>query len=203
MQLLYTTSDSWWSSSCYKIKWLSLIDHSQRIILLTLYLLTWRIWWALNNASIGQMGFSSKFEVLIFVTDKWLSAMHVMPLLFVCYKQQSCVMCVMSLLIDCYRQWHSAGHVIPILIVCYRQWYSAGHVIPILIVCYRRWPTPMYFMPTSLNAGWWSVCGVFRVTVLWPPNATLQVVSFQLSFMQRTWPIQLPDVRVAPALRPS
>jgi len=127
-----------------------------------------------------------RVKELIFVTDKWLSAVHVMPLLFVCYKRRSCVMCVMPVLIDCYRQWH-----------------SAMHVIPLLIVCYRRWPSAMHVMPSSLNAGWWSVCGVFRVTVLWPPNATLQVVSFQLSFMQRTWPIQLPDMRVAPALRPS
>ena len=28
---------------------------------LTLYLLTWRIWWAPNNASKGQMGFNSSF----------------------------------------------------------------------------------------------------------------------------------------------
>ena len=32
---------------------------------LTLYLLTWRIWWAPNNASRWQMGFNSAFKGLI------------------------------------------------------------------------------------------------------------------------------------------
>ena len=36
-----------------------------RLERLTLYLLTWRIWWAPNNASIGQMGFNSAFKGLI------------------------------------------------------------------------------------------------------------------------------------------
>ena len=31
---------------------------------LTLYLLTWRIWWAPNNGSKGQMGFNSAFKGL-------------------------------------------------------------------------------------------------------------------------------------------
>jgi hypothetical protein len=31
---------------------------------LTLYLLTWRIWWALTNASKGQVGFNSAFKGL-------------------------------------------------------------------------------------------------------------------------------------------
>jgi len=31
---------------------------------LTLYLLTWRIWWAPNNASKWQMGFNSAFKGL-------------------------------------------------------------------------------------------------------------------------------------------
>jgi hypothetical protein len=34
---------------------------------LTLYLLTWRIWWVLNNASIGHMGINSAFKELILV----------------------------------------------------------------------------------------------------------------------------------------
>ena len=33
--------------------------------ILTLYLLTWSIWWALNNASKGTMGFKSAFKGLI------------------------------------------------------------------------------------------------------------------------------------------
>ena len=33
---------------------------------LTLTLLTWRIWWAPNNASRWQMGFNSAFKVLIY-----------------------------------------------------------------------------------------------------------------------------------------
>jgi len=33
---------------------------------LTLYLLTWRIWWAPNNASKGQMGFNSAFKGLMY-----------------------------------------------------------------------------------------------------------------------------------------
>jgi len=33
--------------------------------LLTLTLLTWRLWWALNNASRWQMGFNSAFKGLI------------------------------------------------------------------------------------------------------------------------------------------
>jgi len=32
--------------------------------LLTLILLTWRIWWAPNNASRWQMGFNSAFKAL-------------------------------------------------------------------------------------------------------------------------------------------
>jgi len=35
---------------------------------LTLILLTWRIWWAPNNASIWQMGFNSVLEGLIHIT---------------------------------------------------------------------------------------------------------------------------------------
>ena len=35
-----------------------------KIHALKLYLLTWRIWWAPNNASKGQMGFNSAFEGL-------------------------------------------------------------------------------------------------------------------------------------------
>jgi len=31
---------------------------------LTLYLLVWRIWWATNNASKGQMGFNLAFKGL-------------------------------------------------------------------------------------------------------------------------------------------
>jgi len=36
----------------------------QRLYCLTLYLLMWRIWWAPNNASKGQMGFNSAFRGL-------------------------------------------------------------------------------------------------------------------------------------------
>jgi len=35
---------------------------------LTLILLMWRIWWALNNASRWQMGFNSAFEGLMIQT---------------------------------------------------------------------------------------------------------------------------------------
>jgi len=35
------------------------------IISLTLYLLTWRIWWTPNNPNKGQMGFNSAFNGLI------------------------------------------------------------------------------------------------------------------------------------------
>ena len=35
------------------------------VLPLTLYLLTWRIWWAPNNASKWQMGFNSAFKGLI------------------------------------------------------------------------------------------------------------------------------------------
>ena len=38
---------------------------SQRYYCLTLYLLTWRLWWAPNNASKGQMEFNSAFKGLI------------------------------------------------------------------------------------------------------------------------------------------
>ena len=42
------------------------------VTLLTLYMLTWRIWWALNNAGEGQMGFNSAFRGLSFVWLKWV-----------------------------------------------------------------------------------------------------------------------------------
>jgi hypothetical protein len=38
--------------------------HHFRTLYLTLYLLTWRIWWAPNNASKGQVGFNSAFKGL-------------------------------------------------------------------------------------------------------------------------------------------
>jgi len=38
------------------------------ILYLTLYLLTWRIWSAPNNASKEQMGFNSEFKGLILIT---------------------------------------------------------------------------------------------------------------------------------------
>jgi len=36
---------------------------------ITLILLTWKIWWALNNASRWQMGFNSAFKWLIIMTS--------------------------------------------------------------------------------------------------------------------------------------
>jgi len=36
---------------------------------LTLILLTWRIWWATNNASRWQMGFNSAIKSLNFTCD--------------------------------------------------------------------------------------------------------------------------------------
>jgi len=39
-----------------------------RSLNLTLYLLTWRIWWAPNNASRWQMGFNWAFKGLILET---------------------------------------------------------------------------------------------------------------------------------------
>ena len=52
---------------------------------LTLYLLTWRIWWAPNNARKGQMGFNSAFERLI-----WISKTVIDLLIFqVCIFRQS------------------------------------------------------------------------------------------------------------------
>jgi len=38
---------------------------------LTLILLTWRIWWATNNASKWQMGFNSVFKGLKWFYQKW------------------------------------------------------------------------------------------------------------------------------------
>ena len=38
---------------------------------LNLYLSTWRIWWALNNGSKGQMGFNSAFKVLNVYIMTW------------------------------------------------------------------------------------------------------------------------------------
>jgi len=38
------------------------VDNSGEGGILTLILLTWRIWWALNNASSWQMGFNSAFK---------------------------------------------------------------------------------------------------------------------------------------------
>ena len=42
------------------------ISYDTCILVLTLILLTWRIWWAPNNASKWQMGFKSALERLIF-----------------------------------------------------------------------------------------------------------------------------------------
>jgi len=38
---------------------------------LTLYLITWRIWWAPNNASKGQMGFNWAFKMLNVYIMTW------------------------------------------------------------------------------------------------------------------------------------
>jgi len=43
-------------SSVHRTKW---------NVTLTLYLLMWRIWWASNNASKGQMGFNLAFKELM------------------------------------------------------------------------------------------------------------------------------------------
>jgi len=37
------------------------------VLFWTLYLLTWRIWWVLNNANKGQMGFNLAFKGLIYL----------------------------------------------------------------------------------------------------------------------------------------
>ena len=52
--------------SCVQILFEAFFDPIN--IPLTLYLLTWRIWWAPNNASKGQMGFNSAFKGL---RQKW------------------------------------------------------------------------------------------------------------------------------------
>ena len=39
---------------------------------LTLYLLTWRVWWAPNNASKGQMGFNLAFKGLRYKISKYI-----------------------------------------------------------------------------------------------------------------------------------
>jgi len=41
------------------------IEWWRATVLLTLYLLTWKIWWATNNARKRQMGFNSAFEGLM------------------------------------------------------------------------------------------------------------------------------------------
>ena len=54
-------------SSIYIYIYIYIYDISSlRINDLTLILLTWRKWWALNNASKWQMGFNSAFKGLIF-----------------------------------------------------------------------------------------------------------------------------------------
>ena len=47
---------------------------------LTLILLTWRIWWASNNASKWQMGFNSAFKVLMSgrIKLEWISMISVL-----------------------------------------------------------------------------------------------------------------------------
>jgi hypothetical protein len=40
-------------------------------IILTLYLLTWKIWRATNNANKQQMGFNSAFKGLRWIFRKW------------------------------------------------------------------------------------------------------------------------------------
>jgi hypothetical protein len=44
-----------------------MLDWINHFIILTLYLLTWKIWWAPNNASKWQMGFNSAFKGLILI----------------------------------------------------------------------------------------------------------------------------------------
>jgi len=52
-------------------KFVSVVVHSEQVhhifdvVLLTLILLTWRIWWPPNNASRWQMGFNLAFKGLI------------------------------------------------------------------------------------------------------------------------------------------
>jgi hypothetical protein len=50
----------------HKLKWsnviYSIICNTYEYIDLILYLLMWRIWWSLNNASEGQMVFNSAFK---------------------------------------------------------------------------------------------------------------------------------------------
>jgi hypothetical protein len=42
----------------------------RKIVALTLYLLTWRIWWAPYNAIKGQMGFNSVFKGLVHIVTE-------------------------------------------------------------------------------------------------------------------------------------
>jgi hypothetical protein len=53
---------------------LSVKEHLAMVLLphkLTLILLTWRIWWASNNASKWQMGFNLAFKELMFTYPLW------------------------------------------------------------------------------------------------------------------------------------
>jgi len=51
---------------------------------LTLILLKWRIWWAVNNASRWQMGFNSAFKGL-----KWIPLLSIWFHLFRCVSHQN------------------------------------------------------------------------------------------------------------------
>jgi len=57
--LTFTRLWRWTSHSMREI-----IFQNTSVNLLTLILLTWRIWWAPNNASRWQMGFNSAFKGL-------------------------------------------------------------------------------------------------------------------------------------------
>jgi hypothetical protein len=73
----------------------------------------------------------------------------------------------------------------------------------IFMVFYRRGPPTVHIMPTSLNAGWWPLCGMSWLTVLWPPHTAVQVMLQELPFMQWAWPIQLPRVCTASPFGPT
>jgi len=64
-----------WSQNQVPIKMKLLVENESSYSSLTLILLTWRIWWAPNNASKWQMGFNLAFKGLI-------PSKNVLPLYF-------------------------------------------------------------------------------------------------------------------------
>ena len=105
---------------------------------LTLILLTWRIWWAPNNASRWRMGFKSAFKGLKFTQKCWSTVTFV----------QGTFEVASTFMKTCCFPWNET-------ILCFMRVFD---VVAMLITCsiinHLTWQKLYTYMHTHIHTNW-------------------------------------------------